>query len=864
MKFLKTTLALALGVSILCGTAVFSNIPASAKAVSEVSYATSANENSVEWENTFTASSNAIYQKSRREIYEDNIPGMIKQYVSVTFKNYGFVGSDCVDDIRRSSILRQMPTPPAVDGFVFDGWYIDRNFLSKFELSRDGATISFNRTFYAKWVNVKADKYNKLNVLVKRSDSYNYTSETILIAKDTTVKLPDLHKAGYKFVGWRYDNGVTPIEGEISVKNNLYIYAYFEKIPEYYEKIYKVAYHVSASEADTYMSDEMTGDTVINSAPDVQPIDNMQFDGWYFDSEFTKPAFVDGNGIVLADYADEAHVVHLYAKWTEIVAEKVNIYLYTNYDVQDNTTFDVMTITNGDVIYSLPTPTREGYTFGGWYLDREATQPFVIASTGKTIIANTMLYAKWTKNVETKVSAVFYNNYSSDDNEIFNTISITLGERLNVVPIPTRVGYTFAGWYLDRNGTTPFVVPAGGYMLNEDISLYAKWNKISEEVEICYYSNYSETDNSVLMVEAKKQGEKITSLPTKVVREGYIFAGWYLDRNGTTPFVIPAGGYVLNEDISLYVKWNKKVDERVTITLYRNYTADEMVQYNPQRIVKGEKIYSLFTPTRRDYTFGGWYIDRACTVSFVIPAEGKTIDEDIVLYAKWIGNDLPKVVTLTKVIPQIDGSNFISKATMARGCVLPKLGTCQSTGRTFVGWYFDQEYTQPVDFKNGFTVNEDMTIYAKFINIPAGDINKDGLVNQYDLLTLKSYIKDKVALSRDDAAIADLNYDGQVDRFDLHALNIYLNLVNELYTNFLPALNLTKDKLDLVEDGNIDAKDLNYYFNTRVVIDAKDPAYDFSKYNYDYDFNFDASVDEIDAAILRLVLLYDRDFINLE
>ena len=758
------------------------------------------------------------------------------------------------------------------------------------------------------------------------------------------MKLPDLHKAGYKFVGWRYDNGVTPIEGEISVKNNLYIYAYFEKIPEYYEKIYKVAYHVSASEADTYMSDEMTGDTVINSAPDVQPIDNMQFDGWYFDSEFTKPAFVDGNGIVLADYADEAHVVHLYAKWTEIVAEKVNIYLYTNYDVQDNTTFDVMTITNGDVIYSLPTPTREGYTFGGWYLDREATQPFVIASTGKTIIANTMLYAKWTKNVETKVSAVFYNNYSSDDNEIFNTISITLGERLNVVPIPTRVGYTFAGWYLDRNGTTPFVipaggyvlnedislyakwtknveakvsavfynnysnddneifntisitlgerlnvvpiptrvgytfagwyldrngttpfvVPAGGYMLNEDISLYAKWNKISEEVEICYYSNYSETDNSVLMVEAKKQGEKITSLPTKVVREGYIFAGWYLDRNGTTPFVIPAGGYVLNEDISLYAKWNKKVDERVTITLYRNYTADEMVQYNPQRIVKGEKIYSLFTPTRRDYTFGGWYIDRACTVSFVIPAEGKTIDEDIVLYAKWIGNDLPKVVTLTKVIPQIDGSNFISKATMARGCVLPKLGTCQSTGRTFVGWYFDQEYTQPVDFKNGFTVNEDMTIYAKFINIPAGDINKDGLVNQYDLLTLKSYIKDKVALSRDDAAIADLNYDGQVDRFDLHALNIYLNLVNELYTNFLPALNLTKDKLDLVEDGNIDAKDLNYYFNTRVVIDAKDPAYDFSKYNYDYDFNFDASVDEIDAAILRLVLLYDRDFINLE
>lgn len=121
-----------------------------------------------------------------------------------------------------------------------------------------------------------------------------------------------------------------------------------------------------------------------------------------------------------------------------------------------------------------------------------------------------------------------------------------------------------------------------------------------------------------------------------------------------------------------------------------------------------------------------------------------------------------------------------------------------------------------------------------------------------------------MALSRDDAAIADLNYDGQVDRFDLHALNIYLNLVNELYTNFLPALNLTKDKLDLVEDGNIDAKDLNYYFNTRVVIDAKDPAYDFSKYNYDYDFNFDASVDEIDAAILRLVLLYDRDFINLE
>ena len=210
-----------------------------------------------------------------------------------------------------------------------------------------------------------------------------------------------------------------------------------------------------------------------------------------------------------------------------------------------------------------------------------------------------------------------------------------------------------------------------------------------------------------------------------------------------------------------------------------------------------------------------------------MPADGITIESDIVLYAKW--NEIKEqIVTLTRVIPFADGTCAINKATMTKGNVIRMLGTCQAYNRTFVGWYLDADYTQPFEIGDGYTMNEDLTIYAKWAPYSAGDINKDGAVDEADSAMLLSNLINKSVLTHDDFAMVDLNCDGKVDRFDLHALNAYITNKDKLSLSFLPAQNIEESLLDLNADGVVDQADFSEYIAQRVPLDVNDEAFDWS------------------------------------
>ena len=373
MKFLKSTLAVVLGASVLCSTLAFTALPTT-KAVSEANFAAS-QVDAQTWENTFSGQSGAIYQKSQKELNEPDTPGLIKQFVTATFVGLDGGVSSCVDTVRRSSLIRALPTPTA-QGLIFKGWYIDRYFHSEFKVSENGYPLIFNRTFYAKWVNAEAEKYNRLVIHLRKNDSsYQEEVSYILVAKDSTFDLPTIRRDGYSFDGWytyAY-NEVGPTKTITPTYAETHLYGYLRENPNWNKKIYKISYHIN--EVDTIVSDTLTGDTVISNGIDLQPSANMRFDGWYLDAELTQPAFVNGNGITLANYADEDFVVHLYAKWTQIEeVTKFTVTYYVNYTAEDSTVFKTETIEEGNTLNSLPSIVRAGYTFEGWYLDREGTQ----------------------------------------------------------------------------------------------------------------------------------------------------------------------------------------------------------------------------------------------------------------------------------------------------------------------------------------------------------------------------------------------------------------------------------------------------------------------------------------------------------
>ena len=114
-------------------------------------------------------------------------------------------------------------------------------------------------------------------------------------------------------------------------------------------------------------------------------------------------------------------------------------------------------------------PTKTGYTFKGWYTNKECSGTQWDFSTN-VVQNNTTLYAKWSLNKYTlKFDARGGKTPTSSKSVSYNT-------QIGTLPTPTRSGYVFAGWYPAQDGsgtkyTSKSKMPA------RNMTLYAKWTK---------------------------------------------------------------------------------------------------------------------------------------------------------------------------------------------------------------------------------------------------------------------------------------------------------------------------------------------------------------------------------------------------
>ena len=178
----------------------------------------------------------------------------------------------------------------------------------------------------------------------------------------------------------------------------------------------------------------------------------------------------------------------------------------------------------------LPTPTRSGYTFLGWYYDSSFTNAAV---AGDSLTNDVTLYAKWQLNTYT---ITFNSNGGSSVPSISDVTQLP-----SVLPIPTRTGYNFQGWFYDSVFTNEAVA---GDPLISNVTLYAKW----EEKQ--YYRIFYNTNG----------GNTIPSISTDIipdnlpipVRNDDIFIGWYYDESLSDPV---ESNDILSSNITLYASW---------------------------------------------------------------------------------------------------------------------------------------------------------------------------------------------------------------------------------------------------------------------------------------------------------------------
>lgn len=117
----------------------------------------------------------------------------------------------------------------------------------------------------------------------------------------------------------------------------------------------------------------------------------------------------------------------------------------------------------------LKDATREDAIFVGWYTDKACTIPITEIKPG---IGGVTVYAKWLEN-----PAVIYKLNGAPDS--INTENPKYVPYDNEAAIPlkalTREGYTFLGWYTDKECTEQIAeIPAH---TTEAITVYAKWEK---------------------------------------------------------------------------------------------------------------------------------------------------------------------------------------------------------------------------------------------------------------------------------------------------------------------------------------------------------------------------------------------------
>ena len=240
--------------------------------------------------------------------------------------------------------------------------------------------------------------------------------------------------------------------------------------------------------------------------------------------------------------------------------------------------------------FTLPTPTRTGYTFFGWTGEGITTpQPNVTipkGSTGdKTYIEN------W---VPTGYYITMDLNGGSGKEKVIYTITDEDFE----LPTPTRNGYEFVGWTGERITTpqTRVKIPKGS---TGNKAYTANWKVIRYTITLV-------TNGGAVIASIRYTVEDSVTLPIPPERPGYEFAGWVLDGSGqfpSTPMIIPEGS---TGDRIYEAEWRVAT---YTITYVSHGKAYNWVQYTiNNQIYFGlpEEDPSYYLP---GYTFVGWKID---------------------------------------------------------------------------------------------------------------------------------------------------------------------------------------------------------------------------------------------------------------
>ena len=534
------------------------------------------------------------------------------------------------------------PEAPSKTGYTFNGWYAynlpdsSEGFNpSSAVIGTTAATFPYrldeNVIFYAIFTpNVYTATFdvNGGKPLASKTQNVTYDSPFVPAAAK---------RDGYTFVGWKDDDG--------NVFKSLAQWKYDYPVTltaQWSLNTYEIIYNLNGGTNNknnpatyTIESDTVTLVTPARTA--------YSFAGWFADRDFTDEI----TEIAAGSFGNKT----VYAKWTPVVYDII-------YELDGGTNSE-----NNPATYTVETPTIEfaapsktGYTFNGWYAEKDFSGDNV-TELPQSSYGNVTLYAKWTANkytityLDTKLitdvtdatkvnssssclsvatkneptsiyaivgengkHAIYYaKSYSYNRSFIITIVNLSVGKTLKARTTCSASGYSKVEFYASVGDVIEIVIEKDS-SYSSDAYVYFEGFTVKTAATALVYSK---GETYVQSVTYDKNYDLIN-----YERTGYAKTGWF---NGDEKF--DGGIWNLTDDVTLYADW-QIVTYNITYVLNGGDTIGE----NPTEYDIESQDITLADPTGK-HTFVGWYKDEALKEKITVITNRSF--GDITLYADW-------------------------------------------------------------------------------------------------------------------------------------------------------------------------------------------------------------------------------------
>lgn len=357
-------------------------------------------------------------------------------------------------------------------------------------------------------------------------------------------------------------------------------------------------------------------------------------------------------------------------------------------------------VTAGETYGDLPTPTRSGYTFDGWYTATNGGTKITSSTTVDLSSDQITLYAHWS-------SSTLIITFDANGGLVSPAQkTISAGSTYGELPYPTNGDLGFEGWYTAPSGGT--YISANSYLIsNSDHTLYAHWADI-------YHATLDPNGGTVQGSTSPIRSEyrANSNLPV-ATRPGYTFDGWYTEKTGGSKIV--SGEWIrFREGAYFYAHWTP-VEAGSYVVTFDSQGGDQVDSIEVQSGGTYGKLPHCFGPNFGD-AFLGWYTS---------PTGGRQVKEgdpivvnaDHTLYAHYKRNlyliifdpnggtvarqfteDMSKSKQFYYVGANADGYGDLPKAAW--------------DGYEFLGWYTDPVGGTQIVKGMRYIVEDDHTLYA--------------------------------------------------------------------------------------------------------------------------------------------------------